>query len=644
MSKGSPPLLVGRDRQLARLRGALDRAAAGQRAVIVIAGESGIGKTELIRAATADRPLVAWGTCVEGAGVAGYWAWSCALEQLARQLGADEASRLAGEDAALLATIAPVFGEPLSGEATARDRLLLFDAVNRWLDAAATAATAPAIIVLDDLHWADDSTISLTDFVARSPRPAPLAVIVSYRPEELRRAARAHLARLASVAEHIELGGLDHDAVSSLVATVAGPTPQSAVDEIYRRGGGHPVFTRELALLGAYGSMTAIPGAVRDLIDHRIRRLPEPSQQLLEVAALVGNDVHPDVLSAVLGVPQPDIGPACAPALQAGIFTTRFDSGLRFAHDLYRETLADSIQVARRPALHQAIATALEDRHARGGEVSAAELARHFCDAMLVDGPVRAATWTLAAAATDRESLAFTEAARQLAAAAGRDGGVSLDQARAVYQRLGAAGWVAEVDHERRTWRGEPAARLLRRHGRTWQITFNGQQATLPHSKGIADLAVLLAKPGRDIHVLDLYGSPDRSGPAGKLADRRALDAYRQRLRQLDDEIEHAVENHDLGRQTSLDQEKQALLTELRRVARPGNQSRQFASYPAERARKAVAARLRDTIRKLRTDLPDLAVHLDQAIATGTYCRYRAGPDDAWHIQADDEQAGKRRP
>ena len=194
-----------------RARETLDRAAAGRRAVVAVAGEFGIGKTELIKAATADRPLVAWGTCMEGAGAAGYWAWSRALEQLVRQLGTDEACRLAGDEAPLLATIVPIFGQPRSGEATARDRLLLFDAVSRWLDAVATAV--PVVVVLDDLQWADDSTVALAGFVARSSRPAPVTLIVSYRPDELRRAARARLAQFASVAEHIQLGGLDRAAV-----------------------------------------------------------------------------------------------------------------------------------------------------------------------------------------------------------------------------------------------------------------------------------------------------------------------------------------------------------------------------------------------------------------------------------------------
>lgn len=1015
--------LVGRDETLARIRAALDRAAAGRRVLVVVAGESGIGKTELIRAATAGRPLVVWGSCAEDAGAAGYWAWTRALEQLAHQLGIDEARRLAGDDAPLLATIAPSLGEARAGDATARERLLLLDAVSRWLDG--VTAHLPVVVVLDDVHWADDSTLALVASVARSPQSTSLALVVAHRPDELSRAARERLARLATVAEHIQLGGLGRDAVESLVAALGGASSSADVDEIYRRGGGHPVFTRELALLGARGQLSAMPGAVRDVIERRIRRLPEESQRALEVAALSGNEVHPDVLAKVLGEQQPAISAACAPALQAGVLVDDPDGVTRFAHDLYRETLADSIAAARRPALHQGIGEAIEDRHARGGNVPPAELARHFTAAVVVDGPDRAARWALAAAQADRESLAFVEAAghlrrwrsavadagvapdpnshitvllaeadvlaragapvdargllrvahdlarrvgsagrlgqiaiaaaqlgaqfsarrddiiheleealaaiadqepmlearvaatlarelqhsvaedrpragplseraltlgrqagdaetllacllarhdvlwtpgegaarvkiareivavaersrddehraegllllanglleegsaayisalescleqldrlgqprhrylaetrraalallrgehdeaaarietsralgervrepdtanvwmsqrleliraraqpeelagfaadavahwtgapihahavaagflaragdhdearrhvatvvdlgtwradssylwsvftRELAVAAialhddalcaqllsdleplaatcgvngavvafagshahtagllahalSRESQALLRTGRDTYQHLGAARWLEEVDRDLSAAGGAPSGRSLRRQGRIWQISFNGRQASLPHSKGLADLAVLLANPGQDVHVLDLYGSADRTGPGGELADRTALAAYRRRLGELDDEAAEAAANHDVERQAWVEGEKQELLEQLRQIMRPGGRARSFAAYPAERARKAVAARLRDTIRKLEPELPDLATHLDQTIVTGSFCRYRADRSDRWQIHTE---------
>src|SRR5713101_2709448 len=237
VSKLAPHLLVGRDEPLARLHRRLDRSAAGARGVVLVAGESGIGKTELVRAATRDRPVVAWGTCVEDTAAPGFWPWSQAIEDLARLVGTDSARQSAGADAALIATIAPSFGPARSGSGSgngsARDRFFLLDAVNRWLDALAAAASV--VIALDDLQWADDSTLALVDFVARSPRPAPVCLIGCYRPDELNPANRGYLTRLAAVADHIQLGGLDREAVEAHVTGVAGPMPPAAVEGIYRR-------------------------------------------------------------------------------------------------------------------------------------------------------------------------------------------------------------------------------------------------------------------------------------------------------------------------------------------------------------------------------------------------------------------------
>jgi hypothetical protein len=219
-----------------------------------------------------------------------------------------------------------------------------------------------------------------------------------------------------------------------------------------------------------------------------------------------------------------------------------------------------------------------------------------------------------------------------LATALGRDGSTLLRLARDTYERLAAKGWLAEIEQEPSSGQAEGTTRVLRRQGRTWEVVFAGQHTTVPHSKGLADLSVLLAAPGRDVHVLDLYGSADRSGPAGELADRQALASYRQRLADLDDETDEAARHNDIERQARLEHEREALLDELTHVTRPGNRARSFPNYPAERARKAVAARIRDTIRKLEQDLPNLASFLDQTIVTGTYCRYRADAGPTWQI------------
>ncbi|HVF05672.1 MAG TPA: AAA family ATPase [Frankiaceae bacterium] len=988
--------LVGRDDALARLRDALARAAAGTRAVVLVAGPAGIGKTALVRAAVRDEALVGWGTCVDDAGAPGYWPWTRAIETLVR-LAPDAP---APDDAPLLATIAPAFG-PARGGAGERDRLLLMDGVGRWLER--LAADRPVVVVLDDLQWADESSLALLELVARSPEPARLTVVGCYRRDELTAGRRDRLARLASAAGHVELAGLDRAAVAALAAAVAGPLPPDAVDALYRRAGGHPVFTRELALLPA-GAEGALPSAVRDAIDQRVRLLPEATQRAVEVAALAGNDVYADVVAAVTGTPVAELADVVEPALEAGLLVRDAAGQVRFSHDLYRETLAARASPAARPALHAAIGAALEARLGRGGEVSAAETARHFTAAVSADGSGRAARWALAAAARDVEALAFTEAvvhlrrwraavadaaadvadedlvavllteadaltrsgagadargllrvardvavrarsatwradvalavaglgavfaarrdesvreleaaldavagvdparearvaaalaralqhsvaedrpragplseralgyartagdpetlhacllarhdvlwtpgaaaervavAQELVEVAGRVGDderraqallllanalletgsaafrPALEECLALLDRLGqpphryvtttrraalallageldaaeaaieeaatlgrsirepdvdnvrmsqrlelvrargdaaelaafataavahwtgapvhahgvAAGYLAragDVEGARRhaatvvdlgTWRSDrsylwsvfvrelavaavtlgdtglcaelladvepvagscgvngavvafagshaetagllaaavgrdgagyladaeqtyarlgatawtratvvtgPGGPALRRAGSTWEVSYAGARATLPHAKGLADLATLIAAPGKDVHVLDLYGAGVESSAAGEVADRTALAAYRQRLADLDAEINGAA---DQERRAGAVEERAALVAELGRVAKRGGGGRSFANYPTERARKAVTGRIRDTIRRLEAELPALAAHLDRSVATGTWCRYR---------------------
>ncbi len=122
------PYLFGREVPLARLGGLLGRLRHGDRVVVFVAGEAGIGKTSLIRAAVSDAAgqgaQVAWGTCTDVEGAPGYWPWTQALDGLVRDIGVDVARARAGEDAAVLASIVASFGVPSRGDASARDRML----------------------------------------------------------------------------------------------------------------------------------------------------------------------------------------------------------------------------------------------------------------------------------------------------------------------------------------------------------------------------------------------------------------------------------------------------------------------------------------------------------------------------------------
>jgi hypothetical protein len=195
-----------------------------------------------------------------------------------------------------------------------------------------------------------------------------------------------------------------------------------------------------------------------------------------------------------------------------------------------------------------------------------------------------------------------------------------LRRAGETHRRLGARGWTAES--ERALEALDDALPQLRRNGELWQASYQGHTAFVRDCKGLHDLAALLARPGVDLSSLDLAGGPvaDRSEP---VLDRPALIAYRQRLAELDRELDAAESGADLAHHQRASDEREQLLAELHRATRPDGRSRTFGTT-AERARKAVTARIRDAIRRIADAHPDLGTHLDRTIRTGMTCRYDA--------------------
>jgi tetratricopeptide (TPR) repeat protein len=458
--------LVGRDEPLARLRRLVARLVAGHRVTALIAGEAGIGKTSLLHAAAAmaaeQGARTAWGTCVDSDGAPGYWPWTQALDGLVRDAGAERVAAEAGDDVPLLRGLVPSLAAPTASPAAepdARARLLAMDAAGRLLESA--AATDPLLVVIDDLQWADESSLALFDVVAAAPRPARLGLVGAYRPDELRPAARRRIGELVARAEHLQVGGLDADAVRQLVERLTGQAVEpAAAAAIHRRTGGHPFFVRELALLPEPEPETGhdqLPVAVRDAIARRLARLPAGTVAVVEAAAVTGPVLLPDVVGAALGLAAVEVESAAGAAVDAGVLV-RTGGELRFRHDLMRESALALVDHARRVELHRALGAGLETRRERGGQVPPADLARHFVAAIALDGPDRAVRWALRAAAADSAALAFGEAAahlRRLRAAAA-DAGVDIDRGRLVDVL------VAEADACARAGRPTDARGLLR--------------------------------------------------------------------------------------------------------------------------------------------------------------------------------------
>lgn len=175
----------------------------------------------------------------------------------------------------------------------------------------------------------------------------------------------------------------------------------------------------------------------------------------------------------------------------------------------------------------------------------------------------------------------------------------------------------------------------LRRQGDIWRITYGGKPTILKHSKGLADLAVLLARPGQEVHVTELEGIPAGMfrGSGGDALDRRAIAAYKERLAELAEELDDADAAHDIGRAERARSEYDHLVDQLSSAVGIGGRSRAAGPEPAERLRKAVSARLRDAIRRIEAAHTPLGRHLANAVRTGTYCSYRPEVPTVWKCQ-----------
>jgi tetratricopeptide (TPR) repeat protein len=215
-----------------------------------------------------------------------------------------------------------------------------------------------------------------------------------------------------------------------------------------------------------------------------------------------------------------------------------------------------------------------------------------------------------------------------------------LFRALTVHERLGARAWAAATRAElagldagaSNTQRVDA---VCHHDGDVWKIAHQGQSVRLRDAKGLHDLVALLARPGDDIHVLDLADSAMRGNEsANPILDTQARAEFQRRITELDEDLAEADAHNDLGRVERVETERDALLTELRRATGHTGKDRGLGASTVERARKAVTARLRDTIRRIESALPELGAHLDRSIVTGNHCRYQPTEPLTWDLSS----------
>ncbi|WP_158630458.1 ATP-binding protein [Glycomyces terrestris] len=204
-------------------------------------------------------------------------------------------------------------------------------------------------------------------------------------------------------------------------------------------------------------------------------------------------------------------------------------------------------------------------------------------------------------------------------------------------ERLDAAPWsalaragLADLAAPARTGAAGPGD-VFRRDGATWTLAYAGTVLHLPHAKGLADLHELLSRPGEEVAAADLLEPSEAVAADARLGGDDVLDAesrarFREHLETLDEQIDAAAAVGDDARAAALDAERQALIEHLKAATGLGGRARRLGDNH-ERARKSVTNRIRNTLKKIEDGHPALGAHLREAVATGSSCSYRPGPD-----------------
>ncbi|MEO3977214.1 AAA family ATPase [Streptomyces sp. CAU 1734] len=377
------PVFVGRARELSALTGALSRATGGaadphggqrlpgEPQALLIGGEAGVGKTrlieELISRACGDGAMVAVGGCVEiGADGLPFAPFSSALRALHRHLPRELAAAAAGQEEEL-ARLLPELGERPRGEHSRQDeedRARLFELTARLLERIATDHTI--VLVLEDLHWADASTRHLLAYLFRTLRRGRLAVIATYRSDDVHRRHPlrpflAEMDRMRTV-QRIELTRFNRDEVHGQLAGILAGEPEPAmVDRVFERSDGNAFFVEELARSMADGSTCGLSDSLRDVLLVRVEALPEDTQRVARIIAEGGSTVEYGLLLAVAGLGEDELIEALRAGVGANILLANADGdGYRFRHSLAREAVSDDLLPGERSRLNRRCAEALE--------------------------------------------------------------------------------------------------------------------------------------------------------------------------------------------------------------------------------------------------------------------------------------------
>ena len=426
---------VGRAAELELFGKAVDRMLAGRQEIVTLLGEPGIGKTRcaevFARAAEDQGALVLWGRCFEEPGAPPYWPWVQIVREYIEASSPSEARLAMGSALPHIAAIIPeLANETDAPQLPAAEsvgtmpqaRFRAFDAIGRMFGKA--ARHVPLMLVIDNVHWADAPSLSLLEFLCQALSRCRVLMLCTYRDAEVSRrspllATLGELGRQTRM-ERMRLSGISADAIAELASRMTGaPLPQSAVEALYERTDGNPLFVIELLRMlmeesagnGNPSVATRVPDGVRETLGRRLSRLPERCNDLLAVASVFGRHFTAQELAAARNEPFDAVLTELAAADRAGLVEANGAPGAyRFTHALIRETLYEEIPTPNRLRLHACVGDALAAIHGTRATTAVSRIAYHYFEAAPLGKGDRAAELAMQAAENATRVLAYEEA------------------------------------------------------------------------------------------------------------------------------------------------------------------------------------------------------------------------------------------
>jgi tetratricopeptide (TPR) repeat protein len=399
---------VGRERELSELRTGLEEVCAGQGRLFLLSGEPGIGKTHLAEEISNDASArgirVVWGRAWEGGGAPGYWPFIQILRACVADRDKEDLKALLGPGASEIARLLPDINLSLPSIEEAKAptdsesaRFRLFDAVATLLKN--VARDGPLLMVVDDLHDADQPTLQMLRFVARETKDARILMIGTYRDVEVRQSPELGklIGNLTREGRTISIAGLSQAEVGEFIErSSAKKADDKLVADLYHATDGNPLFVDGVVRLlaaegkldqtGLDGSGFKIPGGVRESIRRQMAALSPEANTLLSMASVIGNEFEIQLLERVAGRSRGQVVEQTEEALRIGVLRTRAP-GLahqQFAHALIRDVLYDDLPANRRIELHSQIGEAIEEVCKSDPTPHLAQLAYHFRAAHVV--------------------------------------------------------------------------------------------------------------------------------------------------------------------------------------------------------------------------------------------------------------------